>query len=302
MISTKEVHELVNIIQKTVSWLETKIEDSIKNEEIVQFTGYSFYHFHRLFQKHVGMSLHEYVRQRRITSAANKLIYTDTRILEIAISYQFESQESFTRAFRKVYGLPPGKYRTLMRTLLEEKIFEEVERMEGWFLSGTNSESYEMRRDIENVLKGNASGQLRSIGEVAKEGFGTVMQQFHAQEWLGKRMKLSCFIQTKDVEGAAGLWMRVDGKDGDTLQFDNMQNRPIKDTTGWNHYSVVLDVPPNAGAIYFGVMLLGAGEVWMDEFTLVEVDEKTPSTNMMMPENMPSKPVNLNFELELEYK
>jgi len=90
MISIEEVHELVNIIQKTVSWLETKIEDSIKNEEIVQFTGYSFYHFHRLFQEHIGMSLHEYMRQRRITSAAVKLIYTDTRILDIAFSYQFE--------------------------------------------------------------------------------------------------------------------------------------------------------------------------------------------------------------------
>ena len=187
---------------------------------------------------------------------------------------------------------------TLMRTLLEEKIEQEVETMEGWFLSGSNSEYYEMRRDFENVLKGNASGQLRSIGQVAKENFGTVMQQFHAKEWLGKRMKLSCFIQTKDVEASVVLWMRVDGKDGDTLQFDNMQNRPITGTTGWNHYSVVLDVPPNAGAIYFGVMLQGVGEVWMDEFAFSEVNEKTASTNMMMPENMPIKPVNLNFELD----
>lgn len=296
------MHELMNIIQRTVSWLETKIEDSIKNEEIVQFTGYSFYHFHRLFQEHVGISLHEYVRQRRITSAANKLIYTDTRILDIAFSYQFESQESFTRAFRKVYGLPPGKYRTLMRTLLEEENKQEVEKMEGWFLSGTNSEHYEMRREFENVLKGNVSGQLRSIGQEAKEGFGTVMQQFQAKEWLGKRVKLSCFIQTKDVQSSAGLWMRIDGKDGDTLQFDNMQNRPITGTTGWNHYSVVLDVPENAGAIYFGVLLQGVGEVWMDEFTFAQADEKTVSTNMMMPENMPSKPVNLNFELEFEDK
>lgn len=294
------MHGPVNIIQETVNWLETKIDESIKNEEIVQFTGYSFYHFHRMFQEHVGMSLHEYVRQRRITSAATKLIYSDTRILDIAFSYQFESQEAFTRAFRKVYGLPPGKYRRLMRTLLQEENQQEVEKMEGWFLSGTNSERYEMKRDMENVLKGNASGQLRSRGQVMQDEFGTVMQQFNAKEWLGKRVKLSCFIQTKDVENSAGLWMRVDGKDGDTLQFDNMQNRPIKGTTGWNHYCVVLDVPVNASAIYFGVMLQGAGEVWMDEFTLVGVDEKTPSTNLMMPENMPNKPVNLNFELEFE--
>lgn len=152
------------------------------------------------------------------------------------------------------------------------------------------------------MLKGNVSGQLRSIGQEAKEGFGTVMQQFQAKEWLGKRVKLSCFIQTKDVQSSAVLWMRIDGKDGDTLQFDNMQNRPITGTTAWNHYSVGLDVPESTGAIYFGVMLQGVGEVWMDEFTFAQADEKTASTNMMMPENMPSKPVNLNFELEFEDK
>ncbi len=290
----------MDIIQRTISWLEMKLEEPVKNEEVVQLTGYSFFHFHRLFQEKVGMSLHEYVRQRRLTSAANILIYTDTRILDIAFKYQFESQESFTRAFRKAYGLPPGKYRGLMRTLLEEKNEQEVEMMEGWFLSGAHNKGYEMRRDFKNVHQGKVAGHLRSVRSILEGEFGTVMQQFHANEWYEKRMKLSCFIQTKGVEGFTGLWMRIDGKDGDTLQFDNMQNRPITGTTGWNYYSVVLDVPENAGAIFFGVMLQGSGEVWMDEFTFVEVDKKTPSTNIMMPENMPSKPSNLDFELEFK--
>ena len=294
------MHVELTIIQKTISWLETKLEEPVRNEEIVRLTGYSFYHFHRLFQNKVGISFNEYVRQRRLTSAAKKLIYTDDRILDIAFNFQFESQESFTRAFRREYGLPPGKYRGLMRTIIETKKIQEVEVVKGWFLSGANANAYEMRRDFENVHKGNAAGYLRSIKQVNDEEFGTVMQQFHASEWCGKRMKLSCFIQTKDVDGYAGLWMRVDGKDGDTLQFDNMHNRPIKGTTGWNHYSVVLDVPEKSGAIYFGVMLQGNGEVWMDEFSLIEVDEKTASTNIMMPENMPNKPTNLSFDLEFE--
>lgn len=290
----------MDIMQKTIIWLETKLEEPVNNEEIVQLTGYSFFHFHRLFLGKVGMTLSEYVRHRRLTNAANKLIYTDTRILDIAFTYQFESQESFTRAFRKEYGLPPGKYRVLMRTLLEEKNQKEEEMMEGWFLSGAHNDKYEMSRDFENVHKGSASGYLRSVAPTVQGEFGTVMQQFLAKEWCGKRMKLSSFIQTKEVEGFVGLWMRVDGKDGDTLQFDNMQNRPITGTSVWNHYSVVLDVPQNAHSIYFGVMLQGVGEVWMDEFAFMQVDDKTPSTNMMVPEEMPSEPVNLNFEKEFE--
>lgn len=288
----------MKIVQQTIDWLEQKLEEPVRNEEIVQVSGYSFYHFHRLFQQKVGMSLHEYVRNRRLTLAAQQLIYTNERILDIALTYQFESQEAFTRAFRKAHGLPPGKYRTLMRTLLENP--KEVEVMNGWFLSGTNPKSYEIGRDFQEAHKGNASGYLRSLKTNEEDSFGTMMQQFHANKYCGKRLKLSCFIKTKDVNEFAGLWMRIDAKDGDTLQFDNMSNRPIKGTTGWNHYSVVLDVPPNAGAIYFGVLLQGAGTVWMDEFSLSEVDEKTPTTNLKAPDNMPMEPVNLNFDIELD--
>ena len=287
----------MKIIHQTINWLEMKLEEPVRNEEVVQVTGYSFYHFHRLFQQKVGMSLHEYVRNRRLTLAAQRLIYTDERILDLALTYQFESQEAFTRAFRKVHGLPPGKYRMLMRTLLEKP--EEVEVMNGWFLSGATPQNFEMGRDFQVVHKGNASGYLRSIKPVGEEQFGTVMQQFHASKYCGKRLKLSCFIKTEDIQGFAGLWMRIDAKDGDTLQFDNMSNRPITGTTGWNYYSVVLDVPEHAGAIYFGVLLQGSGMVWMDEFTFEEVDEKTPTTNLKAPDNMPAEPINLNFDIEL---
>ena len=84
----------MDIIQRTISWLEMKLEEPVRNEEVVLLTGYSFFHFHRLFQEKVGMSLHEYVRQRRLTSAANILIYTDTRILDIAFKYQLEWPEN----------------------------------------------------------------------------------------------------------------------------------------------------------------------------------------------------------------
>ena len=171
--------------------------------------------------------------------------------------------------------------------------------MNGWFLSGATPQNFEMGRDFQVVHKGNASGYLRSIKAVGEEQFGTVMQQFHASKYCGKRLKLSCFIKTEDIQGFAGLWMRIDAKDGDTLQFDNMSNRPITGTTGWNYYSVVLDVPEHAGAIYFGVLLQGSGMVWMDEFTFEEVDEKTPTTNLKAPDNMPAEPINLNFDIEL---
>lgn len=57
------------------------------------------------------MTVIEYIRMRRLANASATLLYTSERILDIALYYQFESQESFTRAFKVIYKLPPGQYR-----------------------------------------------------------------------------------------------------------------------------------------------------------------------------------------------
>lgn len=48
------------------------------------------------------------------------------------------------------------------------------------------------------------------------------------------------------------MWMRVDNKFDDVLQFDNMNNRPITGTTNWNRYEIILDVPlQSAAGLYY---------------------------------------------------
>src|SRR5215471_16702910 len=53
--------------------------------------------------------------------------------------------------------------------------------------------------------------------------------------------RISAMVRTADAQWA-GLWMRVD-KGPNMVAFDNMQNRSIKGTSGWQEYEVVLDVP-----------------------------------------------------------
>ena len=52
--------------------------------------------------------------------------------------------------------------------------------------------------------------------------------------------------------------MRVD-KGSQTVEFDNMQDLPLKGTAGWKKFEVVLDVPQDATGVFFGVLLDGAG-------------------------------------------
>ena len=80
-------------------------------KEVANRAYFSLFHFHRLFQIMVGYTLKEYIRKRRLTIAAYQLIYTDKRIIDISLDVQYETQESFSRAFKKEYSVSPGRYR-----------------------------------------------------------------------------------------------------------------------------------------------------------------------------------------------
>ncbi len=88
------------------------------------------------------------------------------------------------------------------------------------------------------------------------------MQVFQATDSLNKRMRLSAWVRSEGIESWAGLRMRVDGQQHGSLSFDNMQNRPIKGTTDWHRYEVVLDVPAESVAIAFGLLLTSPAKGW----------------------------------------
>src|SRR5215212_2763747 len=137
---------------------------------------------------------------------------------------------------------------------------------EGWFLAGNRPQDYLSGTDTSVSLDGSRSGFLASKPGAAADmrAFGTVMQTISADQYRGKRVRFRASVKSKGVAGWAGLWMRVDPlKQSSTpLAFDNMERRPIKGTSDWTAYDVVLDVPENSAAIAFGILLAGKGQVW----------------------------------------
>lgn len=288
-----------SIVQKTIEYIESHLHEKLSLQQIAEFAVFSKYHFHRIFQKEVGVTVSEYVRYRRIANSANMLLYTDQKIIDIASYYQFETQESFTRSFKKYYRLPPGQYRKIMSKLTfqrEEIVMRNENILKGWDLSGSHPFYFEMGVDRETFHKGNASGFIKSTSVVSNHEFATMMQQFKANNYLGKRIKFSGFLKSQGVDGFCGFWMRVDNALQDVLQFDNMSDRPIIGDTEWNHYSIVLDVPENSAVISFGVILSGNGKVWIDELKFEEVDLSIPTTNMDESTDLLDEPINLTFE------
>jgi len=162
----------------------------------------------------------------------------------------------------------------------------------GWFLAGSKPALYETAVDSAITHAGMPSAYMRSKEPHVAEGFGTLMQQFSAKDYVGKRVRFAAFVKSENLERWVGLWMRVDGTPQKTLAFDNMQSRPITGTSGWKEYEVVLDVPAGATGIFFGILMDGGGTVWMSDAMFTEVGDNVPTTGTL---TNPPAPTNLDF-------
>jgi hypothetical protein len=101
-------------------------------------------------------------------------------------------------------------------------------------------------------------------------------------------------VKADGVQSWAGLWMRVD-KGSEVVGFDNMENRAITGTAEWKKYDVVLEVPPDASGVSFGILLSGQGAVWLNDMKFEVVGTEVPTTGTA-PKKLPSVPVNLDFQ------
>jgi hypothetical protein len=169
---------------------------------------------------------------------------------------------------------------------------------------GGGGKDFELSLDASVKHGGKASGSIKpTVAE--PEGFGTFTQGFRADQYRGKRLRFSGFVKAEDVQGVgAGLWMRIDGKTKTGLAFDNMWTRPIKGSSDWQKYAVVLDVPEDAQDVYFGVLLAGKGRIWVDDLAFDVVGKDVESTGLVTQatdregpaEDLPNEPKNLDFE------
>src|SRR5690606_632638 len=136
---------------------------------------------------------------------------------------------------------------------------------EGWWKNGQIPAVQECQAGVDTDLGASGSANITLKCETDVTGFVSFMQQFSAEAYRGNRLRYSAWVKAESVGGWGGLWMRVDEVlNSETSAFDNMQNRPIKDTKDWQRYDVVLDVAPTAEAISIGMLLAeGRGQLWI---------------------------------------
>ncbi|MDO5971959.1 helix-turn-helix domain-containing protein [Flavivirga aquimarina] len=100
-------------INLALNFIDDNLDSELLSLETVsKIALYSPFHFHRLFKAIIGETLNAYISRRRIEKAASVLMHKkDVNITEISLSFGFNSNSSFTRTFKKFYGVSPSEFR-----------------------------------------------------------------------------------------------------------------------------------------------------------------------------------------------
>ncbi len=99
--------DTITCIQKAVDFIEDNICEDLSADVISSHAYMSSFHFQRIFAMISGVSLGEYIRNRRLTLAGIEIETNDLKIIDIAFKYGYESPESFSRAFSRLHGVSP---------------------------------------------------------------------------------------------------------------------------------------------------------------------------------------------------
>lgn len=97
----------IECIGEAIRYMEDNITEELTIEKIAKQVSVSSFYFQKGFAMLCGFTVGEYIRQRRLTLAGSELVSTDKKIIDIALKYGYDSQDSFTKAFTRFHGVTP---------------------------------------------------------------------------------------------------------------------------------------------------------------------------------------------------
>ena len=101
-------------VVEAINFIEDRLQEPLNVQDVCALSTLSCWQFQRVFRAHVGDSIGNYIRGRRLAMAAQELkTSSESRILDIALNYQFNSHEAFTRAIKDSFGLTPVEVKNL---------------------------------------------------------------------------------------------------------------------------------------------------------------------------------------------
>jgi RNA polymerase sigma factor (sigma-70 family) len=145
-------------------------------------------------------------------------------------------------------------------------------RWRGWTMQPAK-----YKQKLDKTVKRNGHPTICISSDSADARIGDWITYDHTEPdvtpYLGKKVKLSVWIKSQDVEGSSGPIIRGVGPDNSTASRDmQVGKRPVHGSMEWLKYSTTMKVPADAMDLSFGVTLNGRGKVWFDELRMEIVE------------------------------
>jgi AraC family transcriptional regulator len=164
--TTKE--EYIQSVYRVIDYIERHYNEELRLDTLCQIAGFSKYHFHRIFGSIAGENIAEYIRRVRLQSTTVKF-KMDINITQIAMQSGYETNASFSKAFKKHFGITPKEFAKRVKNIKEEKMLQpnyiEIEPVEVLYVRKTGSYAESTKQAWESILEFAAKQEL--FGKVA---------------------------------------------------------------------------------------------------------------------------------------
>lgn len=182
-------------IQRALDYTEEHLIEEIDYEVVAKQACSSSFHFQRIFGMLCGFSLGDYIRMRRLTMAAEELMRTQDKIIEIAMKYGYETPESFSRAFTRYHGITP----TVARHGGNVKSFSKLSVK--LILSGGNTMDYRIEKKEAFKVACKVKRVNKPQGDIATQDISEFWEQCSKDGTIEKICKYGSFESLNGILG-----------------------------------------------------------------------------------------------------
>ena len=101
----------LTLISRAIDFVEDNLQAPVTVAGMAEVVGYSLYYFCRVFNQATHHTPYDYLMRRRLSESAQVLLQTDRKIIDVALDYQFNGPETFSRAFKRMFDTQPSRLR-----------------------------------------------------------------------------------------------------------------------------------------------------------------------------------------------
>lgn len=162
----------IEYINLAIDYIEENIKGTLELEEIAKVALLSKHYFQRVFHVVIGMTVTDYIRNRKLSLAAEELLTTHKTVTEVALDYGYESTDAFTKAFKRLHGVTPSGIR---KGEVQLKIFPKISLQVN--MTGESEMNYRI------VEKDKFSMFGFAMNRVSKEDLDVEVKKFCERAW-----------------------------------------------------------------------------------------------------------------------